>query len=65
LSIETIEIIVSPSGETRVETKGFLGGECRLASQFVEIALGQKTAETLTAEFHQGQQSSNNLRQSN
>jgi hypothetical protein len=65
LSIKTIEVTISPKGEAKVETKGFLGGECRLASQFVEIALGQKTAETLTAEFHQGQQSSNNLRQSN
>lgn len=53
---KTIEITVGPKGETTVQTKGFIGGECRDASRFVEQALGQKTAETLTAEFHQGQQ---------
>jgi hypothetical protein len=28
-------------------------GECRQASEFVEKALGQRTCEQLTAEFHQ------------
>ena len=50
---KTIEIIVSPSGQSRVETKGFTGAECREASQFIEQALGQRTSEQLTAEFHQ------------
>ena len=48
-----IEIIVSPDGQTRVETKGFAGQECREASRFLESALGKLTSETLTAEFHQ------------
>ena len=48
-----IEIIVSPTGQTDVQTKGFAGGECREASKFVEEALGQRVNETLTAEFHQ------------
>ena len=51
--MKTIEITVSPEGETRVQTKGFVGGECRQASQFIELALGQRTGEHLTAEFHQ------------
>jgi hypothetical protein len=51
--MKTIEIIVSPKGETTVQTKGFAGGECRRASKFVEQALGQRTGEQLTAEFHQ------------
>ena len=54
--MKTIEITISPKGESKVETKGFSGGECREASRFVEQALGQRTAETLTAEFYQGQQ---------
>jgi hypothetical protein len=61
---KTIEIVVGPKGEARVETKGFTGFECRLASLFVEQALGQRTAEQLTAEFHQGQQTGQDLRQS-
>lgn len=48
-----IEIIVSPTGQTDVQTKGFVGGECRDASKFLEEALGQRVNETLTAEFHQ------------
>ena len=34
-----IEIVVSPKGETRVETEGFAGSECQQASRFVEEAL--------------------------
>lgn len=49
---KTIEIIVSPKGETKLETKGFAGAECREASKFVEEALGQRASEQLTAEFH-------------
>ena len=50
---KTIEIVVAPDGQTRVETRGFTGGECRQASQFIEWALGQQTSEILTAEFYQ------------
>ena len=62
--MKTIEITVDPKGQSRVETKGFTGGECREASRFVEQALGTRSAETLTAEFHQGQQAGQDLRQS-
>jgi len=51
---KVIEIIVSPKGETTVQTSGFVGGECREASKFVEQALGQRTGERLTGEFHAG-----------
>ncbi len=61
---KTIEITVSPTGETKVETKGFTGSECRDASKFVETALGQRTAEQLTGEFYQEQQVNRDLRQS-
>jgi predicted lipase len=59
-----IEITIGPKGETTVQTKGFAGPECRDASKFVEVALGQRTAEQLTAEFYQGQQTGQDLRQS-
>lgn len=51
-----IELIVSPTGETKIETKGFAGGECQEASRLIEKALGQRIAESLTAEFHAVQQ---------
>jgi hypothetical protein len=50
---KTIEIIVGPKGETVVTTRGFTGGSCREASRYLEEALGKRTAERLTAEFHQ------------
>ncbi|WP_435011918.1 DUF2997 domain-containing protein (plasmid) [Tundrisphaera lichenicola] len=61
--MKTIEITVDPKGQTKVETRGFSVGECREASRFVEQALGTRTAEVLTAEFHQGQQAGQELRQ--
>ncbi len=60
-----IEVTVSPQGETKVETRGFSGGECRDASRFIEDALGQRTAEQLTTQFYQTQKTDENLRQSN
>ena len=62
--MKTIEITVGPKGETKVETRGFTGGGCREASRFVEQALGPRTAETMTAEFYQGQQTGQELHQS-
>jgi hypothetical protein len=62
--MKTIEITVGPKGETKVETKGFAGPGCREASLFVEQALGTRSAEALTAEFHQGQEARHDLKQS-
>jgi hypothetical protein len=62
--MKTIEIVVSPNGQTQVQTKGFTGSECRQASQFIEQALGSRGSEQLTSEFHQqaSQQQSNQQR---
>ncbi len=51
--MKTIEIIVSPEGQTRLETKGFSGQECQQASRFLEKALGQTAKEQLKPEFYQ------------
>jgi hypothetical protein len=63
--VKTIVITVGPKGETKVETRGFTGGECREATRSLEQALGARTSETLTAEFHQGQAAEQQLGQSN
>jgi hypothetical protein len=62
--MRTIEITVDPQGRTRVETRGFTGGSCREASRFVEEALGQKTAEQVTAAYYAAQEPRQDLRQS-
>ena len=48
-----IRLIISPQGETRLETRGFTGASCREASEFLEQALGKTTREQLTSEFYQ------------
>lgn len=50
--MKTITLLVSPQGETKIETQGFAGAECREASRAIETALGQMTTEKLTAEFY-------------
>ena len=48
-----IEVVVSPKGETTVQTKGYAGGDCLQASKFLEQSLGVVAADRKTPEFHQ------------
>ena len=50
--MKTIEIVISPTGQCRVETKGFQGTACRDASRFLEQAIGTRVSEQPTAEFY-------------
>ena len=59
-----IEIVVSPEGQSRVVTRGFVGSSCREASQFLESALGRRVSEKLTTEFHQTQAAIQQARES-
>ena len=52
---QTIEVVISPQGETKIETKGFAGSTCQQASQFLEQALGAKLSDKRTAELYQAQ----------
>ena len=47
-----IEVTVSPKGETTIQTRGFAGEQCRDATRSLEAALGVRTREQLTGEFH-------------
>lgn len=61
---KTIEVIISPNGESRLETKGFAGSECKDASRALESALGKSMSESLTAEFYEaGHHNQNRLEQ--
>lgn len=48
-----IEVLISPTGETKIETRGFAGPACQQATKALEATLGLKTSESLTAEYHQ------------
>jgi Protein of unknown function (DUF2997) len=49
--MRTIEVTISPTGETTVQTKGYSGGDCIQASKFLEQALGPKISDKRTAEY--------------
>lgn len=51
--MRTIEVLISPTGETVVQTRGYAGADCLQASKWLERALGPVTAEQKTAEYHQ------------
>ena len=48
-----IEVVVSPTGETTVQTKGYAGADCLQASRFLEQALGVSAAERTTVSFYE------------
>jgi Protein of unknown function (DUF2997) len=47
-----IEVTISPTGETTVQTKGYAGGDCLEASKFLEGALGMVASERKTSEYY-------------
>ena len=53
--MKSIEITITPQGETRIETRGYQGSDCQHGTRALETALGTRTTETLTAEFYQSQ----------
>lgn len=61
--MKIIEVIVSPDGQTKVETKGFVGSDCQQASKFIEAALGQRTGEQLTPEYYSQQPATHRVKE--
>jgi hypothetical protein len=51
--MKSIEIIVSPTGATSVQTHGFAGATCQEASRFLEQALGAQLSEVRTSAFYE------------
>jgi hypothetical protein len=49
----TIELVISPTGEVRLQTRGYAGNGCLAASRELEAALGLPTSARLTSEFYQ------------
>jgi hypothetical protein len=47
-----IEVVVSPTGEATVQTKGYAGADCLQASNALEQALGVTTADHKTEEYY-------------
>lgn len=58
-----LEVVVSPKGETTVQTKNFTGGDCLQAGKWLEQALGISTGDRKTSEFYQSAQTEQHLQQ--
>jgi hypothetical protein len=58
---QTIEITVSPTGETKLETRGFSGSACRDASSALQQALGVTLSDLATRELYLQQPASGSI----
>lgn len=58
-----IEVVVSPTGETKVQTRGYDGAACLQATKFLEQALGVVTADRKTSEYFQSQHQQQEIQQ--
>lgn len=56
----TLEIIVTSTGDIRIEAVGFQGADCEQATRFLEEALGQIEQRRRKREFHQPAKRSRN-----
>jgi hypothetical protein len=54
--LKTITLVISPTGETQLQTHGFEGSNCQGASRALEQTLGLVTHEQKTAEYFAAQQ---------
>lgn len=61
--MRVVEVIVSPTGETTIQTHGYVGADCQRASKFLEEALGVTTREQKTAEYYQAATQQQEVRQ--
>jgi Protein of unknown function (DUF2997) len=51
--MKSIEIIISPKGDIKIEAMGFTGPDCEKATAFLEQALGKLTARQKKPEWYQ------------
>ena len=51
--MKSIELIISPGGSVRLETRGFSGDRCVQEAQFLRRSLGQVTEQTRTPAFYE------------
>ena len=49
---KSIEIIVQPTGELKIDAVGFSGSDCEKATRFLEEALGTVADKRKKPEFH-------------
>lgn len=48
----TIEILVSPTGDIKIDAVGFKGSDCEQATKYLEEALGMVSTRSKKPEYH-------------
>jgi hypothetical protein len=59
--MRTIEVLIAPTGEATLQTRGYTGADCLRASKWLERSLGIATADQKTPEYFQAEQGSQQL----
>jgi len=49
---KSIEVIVQPTGEVKIDALGFKGADCEKATAFLEKALGQASTKQKKPEYY-------------
>ena len=49
----SIEVVIAPDGEVKIDAVGFKGADCEKATAFLEAALGIERSRVRKPEFHQ------------
>ena len=50
--MRTIQVIVSPTGEIKIDAVGFQGADCEKATAFLEQALGRVSGKQKKPEYY-------------
>jgi len=50
--MKSIELLIQPTGELRIDAAGFRGADCEKATAFLEEALGEITRKHKKPEYH-------------
>lgn len=49
---KTIEVVIGPAGEIRIDAQGFSGADCEKATAFLENALGAVAQKSRKPEYY-------------
>lgn len=63
--MKTIIVEIDKTGEVKIETQGFSGGECLKAVEKIKKALGVEIDRTLTSEYYATVLEIDNIKQFN
>lgn len=52
MATKSIEVLIEPTGELKIDAVGFTGADCERATKFLEAALGRAKLTSKKPEFY-------------